>query len=159
MIEWRGSVDMFQDWTPNACPVIPTNLTPYANAGIAAKIREHTPEGEFDSQHAHWNGGGMLMFTDGRYAWDLPTKRNLRKGTGSDIELMQHKLRGLCYDYHKLKRRGIDTILLPQIGCGLGGLEWQHVWNNIADIVIQLADVFTVKIYAEETHERFGFKV
>jgi hypothetical protein len=154
MIVWRGNVDMFTEWTPNACPIIPTNLTPFANAGIAKTVRKHTPKNEFQDKHEMFPGGGLMAFTNGKYAWDLPTKRDLRPGSLSDIELIRDGLKQIAYCVYGIKNVGVDTLLLPKVGSGLGGLNWQDVWEGIADIVVQVADVLTVNIYSGEMHER-----
>lgn len=159
MIQFKGETNMFQDWTHQTCPIIPTNLTDFANAGIAATIRAHTPPNEFSRMHKQCPAGGMLRFSDGRIAWDFPTKRNLHKGTQADISLMQDRLRWLCSDANTLKWHGITTILLPKIGTGFGGLDWQDVWDDIVDIVVQLADALDVWVYSEEMSERIRIKV
>jgi hypothetical protein len=150
MIVWKGNANMFKDWTPTACPVIPTNLTPYANAGIALEIRKHTPPHEFEQKHKANVTGGLMEFSNGKFAWDLPTKYDLNPGSISDIALMERGLLALYHVSRNLRSLGIGTILLPKIGSGLGRLNWSFVWECLNDLVNHIASLFTVNIYAKE---------
>lgn len=161
MIVWKGETDMFLDWTKSDCPVIPTNMTKFANAGIAKIIRAHTPAGEFERQHIDLlqTGGGLLSFSDGRFAWDLPTKFNINPGSMADPELMKDGLYFLYFNNERLKEHGIDTILLPKIGVGLGHLKWEDVWDDISYWVGRIAQHFIVNVYSEEQRERIRTKL
>jgi hypothetical protein len=159
MIEWKPNADMFKDWDATSLPIIPTNLTDFANAGIAATIRAHTPPNEFSRMHRDHPTGGLLSFSNGKYAWDLPTKRDLKPGTPSDLQLIQMGLRVLSLSVGSLYDVGIETILLPKIGSGLGRLKWQDVWDGIVDLVGVLSSFLHFIIYAEETSERTRIKI
>lgn len=161
MLVWKGETDMFLDWTPNACPVIPTNMTEVANAGIARTIRKHTPTGEFEQKHIAllptW--GGLLEFSNGKFAWDLPTKFNINPGSAANLELMKDGLYDLWVNREFLRQHEIDTILLPKIGAGLGRLKWEDVWEDISSWVARTAVDFTVNVYSEEQHERIRIRI
>lgn len=145
---------MFDHWGLLQCPVIPTNLTRIARAGIAAEIRKHNDGSEFEAMHA-WNPhGGMLVFSDGRNAWDLPTKRDLAKGRKSDVPLMIEGLDALLrHGVPELQLSGVEVILLPKIGTGLGGLDWNHVWDAISPKVTEISHEIDVAVYAERMDE------
>jgi hypothetical protein len=150
---WYVGGDMFRDWTIESCPVIPTNLTKYANAGIAAEIRKHTPGDEFADQHARNPKGGILQFSDGRIAWDLPTKKALRQGEFSDIDLMRKGFAlMLLSGINRLKTHGIKLILVPKVGTGYGGLSWPYVWSHIGPYVRQMSHGIDVWVYDEGSH-------
>lgn len=71
-----------------------------------------------------------------RFIINFPTKRHW-KGTSrlSDIES------GLKALVSEIKRRGIRSIALPPLGCGLGGLQWSEVRPLIENAFQSLPDV------------------
>lgn len=144
------SGDMFDAWDSASCPIIPTNLTKWANAGIAAEIRNHTPVDEFAQMHASNPQGGLLQFSNGLKAWDLPTKLSLEAGSKSYIPLMIRGMRDLWIDGPILsKYYGIKIILLPMIGTGFGGLKWAYVWDHIGPYARMMAQNIDVWVYDE----------
>ena len=159
MITWKGEVNMFDDWTENACPIIPTNLTPYANAGIAQQVRKYTPPNEFGKIHEKRPEGGAMRFTNKRWAWDLPTKWDIKRGSESDIRLIEAGMEAFIFDAYYLAGWGIDTILIPKLGAGLGKLDWQDVWDAISYRVAELSNIFHVNIYSEVMNERVRIKI
>lgn len=57
-----------------------------------------------------------------RYVINVPTKRHWRgRSRLEDIEI------GLSGLVTEIERRGIRSIALPPLGCGLGGLDWKDV--------------------------------
>jgi len=65
---------------------------------------------------------GNLLSPSPRYIINFPTKRHW-KGK-SRIEDIQHGLQSLI---EEIKRLGIQSIAVPPLGCGNGGLEWSQV--------------------------------
>jgi O-acetyl-ADP-ribose deacetylase (regulator of RNase III) len=60
--------------------------------------------------------------TNPHYVINFPTKRHWRdKSRIEDSETGLHSLR------HEILSRGIQSVALPAIGCGLGGLRWSEV--------------------------------
>jgi len=151
MIQYMGThANMFDHWGLRQCPVIPTNLTAVANAGIAAEIRKHIPAHEFEQQHRNHRIGGLLQFSDGRIAWDLPTKRTLLPGSTADTTLMNAGLNTLWrYGVARLKQQGIEVILIPRIGAGLGGLPWSYVWHECGPTIERIAKEIDVALYTQ----------
>lgn len=150
MIRFFPKTNMFDHWGNLQCPIIPTNLTPYANAGIAAEIRKHIPSDEFDYMHNKLRMGGLMQFSDGKIAWDLPTKRTLEPGRKSDMVLIHNGLIVLASTgVDRLKRLGIEVILLPKIGSGLGGLNWPDVWKSIFPVIDSMATEIDIAVYSE----------
>jgi len=74
--------------------------------------------------------GRMFVFeTDldtPRYIINFPTKRHWRDGSRlEDIEA------GLTALAEEIRSRGIRSVAVPPLGCGLGGLEWADVRPRI----------------------------
>jgi O-acetyl-ADP-ribose deacetylase (regulator of RNase III) len=57
-----------------------------------------------------------------RYVINFPTKREWWKP--SELEFIETGLRDLVSE---VQRRGIRSIAVPPLGCGLGGLDWRVV--------------------------------
>ena len=71
-----------------------------------------------------------------RYIVNFPTKRHWRGH--SRIEDIETGLKALAHDIHRL---GIESIALPPLGCGHGGLNWSEVFPLIERMLGDLADV------------------
>ncbi len=71
-----------------------------------------------------------------RYIINFPTKRHWRgKSRFEDIEA------GLKALAEEVRKRGIRTIAIPPLGCGLGGLDWKVVRSMIEKTFEALPDV------------------
>lgn len=74
-----------------------------------------------------------------RYIINFPTKRHWRDTSRMrDIEL------GLDSLVREIQTRGIRSIVVPPLGCGLGGLEWIEVRERIEQAFRVLVGVSTV---------------
>lgn len=88
--------------------------------------------------------GRMLMFETGqltnpRFIVNFPTKRHWRGASRiDDIEA------GLVALVHEVKKRGIKSIAIPPLGCGLGGLDWNGVRPLIERAFKTLPEVRTL---------------
>lgn len=79
-----------------------------------------------DLQRLHWP----------RYVINFPTKRHWKgKSRIEDIE------RGLAALIGEIRSRKIESIAIPPLGCGLGGLAWEVVRPMIERIFADLPDV------------------
>ncbi len=78
----------------------------------------------------------MGGFTNPRYIVNFPTKRHWRgKSRMADIES------GLVALVAEIRERGIQSIAIPPLGSGLGGLEWSQVRASIEQALAELEDV------------------
>ena len=77
---------------------------------------------------------GMLI--QPRYIINFPTKRHWReKSRIDDVET------GLVALVEEVRGRGIRSIAIPALGCGLGGLAWDEVRPRIEAAFNSLPDV------------------
>jgi len=112
--------------------------------GVALQFKKDWPE-NFKAYAAacrrqEVQPGRMFVFETGklfpRYIINFPTKRHWRgKARIEDIEA------GLIALVEEIQRRGIRSVALPPLGCGLGGLEWSEVRACIEETLAGLADV------------------
>ncbi len=104
--------------------VFPANYQAYAEA---CKQHEVKP-------------GQMLVYETGqltnpRYIINFPTKRHWKgKSRMADIEA------GLVALVEEIRRRNIQSIAIPPLGSGLGGLEWSAVRERIEAALHSLVD-------------------
>lgn len=71
-----------------------------------------------------------------RYIINFPTKRHWK--SDSRIEDIQSGLQALVREINRL---GIESIAIPPLGCGLGGLNWSEVYRKIEEILGNLTNV------------------
>jgi O-acetyl-ADP-ribose deacetylase (regulator of RNase III) len=121
------------------------NCVGYMGRGIALQFRKAFPENFAEYQKACRVGlvqpGKMFVFETGsmltpRHIINFPTKRHWRgKSRYEDIEA------GLKALVSEVKKRGIRSIALPPLGCGLGGLDWGRVRPIIENAFADMPDV------------------
>lgn len=96
-------------------------------AGLALQFKRNFPQSYLDyREHCQQNGmapGQVLVSEEsGRIIIHFPTKVDWRNPSKLDwIEL------GLIDLVNQVNQRGIESIAIPQLGCGLGGLDWENV--------------------------------
>jgi O-acetyl-ADP-ribose deacetylase (regulator of RNase III) len=79
------------------------------------------------------------LLTGPKYIINFPTKQHWKgKSKMEDIEA------GLPALVDELKQRGIRSVAIPPLGCGLGGLDWEMVRPKIARALEGLPGVRTV---------------
>ena len=85
--------------------------------------------------------GRMLVFErrtmfNPLYIINFPTKRHWKNKS-----FMENIEAGLIDLVRVIKDRNIDSIALPALGCGLGGLDWNNVKHLVQRILSPLNDV------------------
>jgi O-acetyl-ADP-ribose deacetylase (regulator of RNase III) len=113
--------------------------------GIALQFKQAFPA-NFKAYEAACNSGDvvpgrMFIFDNGRlinprYVINFPTKRHWRgKSRIADI---RSGLKELTAD---VRRLGVQSIAVPPLGCGLGGLDWREVRPMIEKAFSELPGV------------------
>ncbi len=110
--------------------------------------------------HNELQPGSMFVFDnatlDGRqrYLINFPTKRHWKgKSKIEDIES------GLTALVAEVKERGIKTIAIPPLGCGLGGLDWPIIremiteaFDHVPNVSVYLYEPMGAPVAAEMTN-------
>ena len=121
------------------------NCVGHMGKGIALQFKMAFPENFIVYQKAcqaeEVKPGVMHVFEIGsmfghKYIINFPTKRHWREQSRyEDIES------GLKTLVQEVKKRGIQSVAVPPLGCGLGGLEWNRVRPMIEAAFAQTPEV------------------
>lgn len=113
--------------------------------GIALKFRQGFPENfkfyEAACRNKEMRPGKVLVFETGRltgprFIINFPTKSHWRGK--SRIEYIDSGLESLV---DEIRRRKIESVAVPPLGCGLGGLRWNSVRPRIMRAFRELPNV------------------
>lgn len=134
--------------------ILATNVEALVNAvncvgvsgrGVALQFREAFPANfkayEAACKRGDIQPGRVFVFETGkltnpRFIINFPTKRHWRdKSRLGDIEL------GLETLVREVRQRGIESVAIPALGCGLGGLRWSDVHPKIEGALAALSNV------------------
>jgi O-acetyl-ADP-ribose deacetylase (regulator of RNase III) len=125
--------------------VNPVNCVGVMGRGLALQFRTAFP-GNYDEYRKVCSLGqlkpGMMLIHDlnrltwPRYVVNFPTKRHWKES--SRIEDIESGLRALVTE---IRNRGINSIAVPPLGCGLGGLDWRVVRPMIEQAFADMTDV------------------
>ncbi|MEP7218425.1 MAG: macro domain-containing protein [Bacteroidota bacterium] len=114
-------------------------------AGLALQFRETFPENFAAYKKACTRGdlriGEMFVWKSNRsggprYIINFPTKNHWK--TKSHIEYIEL---GLVALVDAIREQGIESIAIPRLGCGLGGLDWEDVRPLIEQSLGAVPDV------------------
>lgn len=119
--------------------------------GVALQFKQAFPE-NFNAYHkACFKNevipGRMFIFKTGnlfnpKYIINFPTKRHWREK--SKMEDIEDGLKALVKEIKTMK---IQSIAIPSLGCGLGGLDWKSVRLLIEKALLELSDI-KILLYA-----------
>ena len=126
--------------------------------GIAAQVKRKYPENFRAYERACKNRqvipGKMFTFETGhlnnpRFIVNFPTKRHWKgKSRIEDIES------GLAALVLEVRLKGITSIAIPPLGCGLGGLDWNDVRPLIVHAFESLSDVRVIVFEPDDSTPR-----
>jgi len=119
--------------------VNPVNCVGTMGKGLALAFKQNFPRNYQAYVQACRAGqiqpGRIMVFDRGtpsspRYIINLPTKRHWRES--SRLEDVEEGLRDML---RVLDRYAIESVGIPALGCGWGGLDWQIVRERMQDIL------------------------
>lgn len=153
MIEFKTS-DIFTEDTEALVNTV--NCVGIMGRGLALQFKEVFPE-NFKSYAAACKQkkvqpGRMFVhetgrLTNPRYIINFPTKRHWRdKSRMEDIDT------GLIALAAEIRAHNIQSVAIPPLGCGLGGLNWHDVQPRIEKMLEQLSDLRAIVFVPTEMH-------
>ena len=109
--------------------------------GVALEFRNRFPQmfSDYKTKCAQGNvkpGQPYLWENDSAQVLNFPTKRHWR-----DNSLLQDIEDGLKYLASSYQRMGIQSMAMPALGCGLGGLKWSEVQPLISKHLGSIPDL------------------
>jgi O-acetyl-ADP-ribose deacetylase (regulator of RNase III) len=110
------------------CIVNPVNTVGVMGSGLALEFKKRYPH-MFHVYTKHCNSGalqvGRIMFYravgDTRIICLFPTKEDWRNP--SNLNYIERGLKAFTQSYQEWD---IKSVAFPRLGCGLGGLDWEH---------------------------------
>lgn len=128
--------------------VNPVNCKGVWGAGLALQFKTQYPQAYMSHRTAAKAGAIQIgdihvsPVGDGQtppyYLFNFPTKRHWTdKSRLQDIRAGLESLSEICEDM------SVNSVAIPALGCGLGGLRWESVSREIYD-VMDMIDVITL---------------
>lgn len=127
--------------------VNPVNCVGVMGKGLALEFKNKYPL-NFEvykkaCDNASFNIGNLLIvYENNKFIVNFPTKKHWRNK--SDLEFIKIGLEELKV---AIKEFNIKSIALPKLGCGLGGLDWNEVFDLIKDFHNSIEDNVLVQIF------------
>lgn len=127
--------------------VNPVNCVGVMGKGLALEFKNKYPL-NFEiykkaCDNASFNIGNLLIVpVDNKFIVNFPTKKHWRNK--SDLEFIKIGLEELKV---AIKDFNIKSIALPKLGCGLGGLDWNEVFDLIKDFHNSIGDNVLVQVF------------
>lgn len=134
----------------SSCEVIanPINCVGVMGGGLALAFKKKFPE-HFETYKKMCQNGeikvGELYVIDGDENHKVllfPTKIHWKNPS-----LMEYVVDGLKYLAENYEKMDIKSIAIPAIGCGLGGLNWEDVKEQITSVLSELDNKIDIEIY------------
>lgn len=127
--------------------VNPVNCVGVMGKGLALEFKNKYPL-NFEiykkaCDNASFNIGNLLIVpVDNKFIVNFPTKKHWRNK--SDLEFIKIGLEELKV---AIKEFNIKSIALPKLGCGLGGLDWNEVFDLIKNFHNSIVDNVLVQVF------------
>lgn len=127
--------------------VNPVNCVGVMGKGLALEFKNKYPL-NFEiykkaCDNTSFNIGNLLIVpVDNKFIVNFPTKKHWRNK--SDLEFIKIGLEELKV---AIKDFNIKSIALPKLGCGLGGLDWNEVFDLIKDFHNSIEDNVLVQVF------------
>lgn len=127
--------------------VNPVNCVGVMGKGLALEFKNKYPL-NFEiykkaCDNASFNIGNLLIVpVDNKFIVNFPTKKHWRNK--SDLEFIKIGLEELKV---AIKDFNIKSIALPKLGCGLGGLDWNEVFDLIKNFHNSIVDNVLVQVF------------
>lgn len=127
--------------------VNPVNCVGVMGKGLALEFKNKYPL-NFEiykkaCDNASFHIGNLLIVpVDNKFIVNFPTKKHWRNK--SDLEFIKIGLEELKV---AIKDFNIKSIALPKLGCGLGGLDWNEVFDLIKDFHNSIVDNVLVQVF------------
>ena len=127
--------------------VNPVNCVGVMGKGLALEFKNKYPL-NFEiykkaCDNASFNIGNLLIVpVDNKFIVNFPTKKHWRNK--SDLEFIKIGLEELKVAINDFN---IKSIALPKLGCGLGGLDWNEVFDLIKDFHNSIVDNVLVQVF------------
>jgi O-acetyl-ADP-ribose deacetylase (regulator of RNase III) len=130
------------------CIVNPVNTVGVMGGGLAAEFKVRFPS-MFSAYKKHCDSNelrpGLLMFfrpdPDSPVVCCFPTKLHWRNP--SQLSYIESGLKSFNQFY---KEWDIKSVSFPKLGCGLGGLNWEHEVQPLMQKYLDTLDI-TVHVY------------
>jgi O-acetyl-ADP-ribose deacetylase (regulator of RNase III) len=124
------------------------NLDGFMGKGIAYQFKQEYPENNAAYIDAcnkkEIEIGKLFVYSEkGKYIFNFPTKKSWREK--SDYSYIEKGMESLIQNIQKL---GVQSIAIPPLGCGNGGLDWLKVKTIILRNLESLPVSVNIKIYA-----------
>ena len=114
--------------------VNPCNCVGVAGAGLSLHFRLNFPD-NYRAYRKQARAGllkpGQLMLTKNQTPWILnfPTKNHWRDPSRYEWITAGARKLAAIWDHH-----GIESVAMPTLGCGLGGLKWPRVRHILEEV-------------------------
>lgn len=151
MIRFEPNLDIFEVGTEAI--VNPVNCVGVMGAGLALAFKERYPEAFAAYRIEHRLGklrmGKVFPFrrkNDQIPKWILHLPTKFHYDDKSDIAQLSVAMADLV---ETINNRGIKSIAIPKLGCGLGGLKWEDVRLIMVHHLRQIEDRVDVVILGE----------
>jgi O-acetyl-ADP-ribose deacetylase (regulator of RNase III) len=147
LIKYVKNGDLFE----SGCEMIvnATNCVGIMGGGIALEFKRRFPENyhqylEWCNSAKHVMGDIFFYYHEPYHLWiaNFATKTHWRDP--SNYIAIDKGMPVLC-DF--IRNHYIKSVAIPGLGCGLGGLDWDIVEQQILDEVTKLSEEVNIKIY------------